>query len=236
MCTNFRKKFPTLETAEEAYHLTLSSCLEELTLRRPRSRAKDPETHRESQPETPRENQCGTSCQDNPTVHLPDIPSDLKKAVFTGLEGVSNLTQMVEKLIRLMDIESITGIANFCFMKLVKNHDIDSNPADFISRSLSAMRLLQVHGKANLLYMFAFCLSEKRPGSEMPIFQIGRMPFGMIEYQLDFFSCWTSFWSSLAEYQLDFFTNIMQVVHSFTYFCTFLCTSLYSLQSDHKNL
>lgn len=157
-----------MESAEEAYNLTLNICLGELTLQKPSSRSKVPK----SLPETPTENQDHdrTSSQDNPT--LPDIPSDLKKALLTALDGVSNLPQLIENLSHVTDQVGVSNIANLCFTGLVKNQEIDSNPADFISQSLTAMRLLQVNGKANLLYKFAFCLSEKRPGTEKPMFQL----------------------------------------------------------------
>ena len=84
------------------------------------------------------------------------MPSDLKDAIFQGLTGgVSNLPQFIKKLIRLSDIADIADIANFFFKELVKFHGIDSNRDDFISRSVSAMKLLQRLRKGNLLYKFA---------------------------------------------------------------------------------
>ena len=91
----------------------------------------------------------------------------------------------------MTDVDSVNSIANFIFMELVKFHGIDSTPADFVSCSVAAMKLLQVSGKGNLLYKFAYCLTEKRPGTETPLLQLDRMPFGMLEYQLQFFSCTT---------------------------------------------
>ena len=82
------------------------------------------------------------------------------------------------------------------FMELVKTTGINSNPADFISRSIRCMESLQVHGKSNLLYKFAFCITEKCPETDKPILLMDRVPFGLIEYQPEFFAC----------------TNIMQVL------------------------
>lgn len=102
---------------------------------------------------------------------------------------MSTLGQFIEKLICLTDVVTLDLIANFCFMQLVVYAGIDSNPADYISRSLTAMKALKDCGKENLLYKFAFCLTEKYPGTERPVLDFNRMPFGLIEYQLSFFSC-----------------------------------------------
>ena len=88
------------------------------------------------------------------------MPSDLKDAIFQGLTGgVSNLPQFIKKLIRLSDIANIADIANFFFKELVKFYGLDSNCGDFISRSVSAMKLLQGLTKGNLLDKFADCLT-----------------------------------------------------------------------------
>ena len=57
------------------------------------------------------------------------------------------------------------------------------------------MKKLQVQKKNNLVYKFVFCIAKNRPGSDETLFPIDRMPFGLVEYQIEFFSL----------------TNIMQV-------------------------
>ena len=42
VCTFMRGKFKNLEAAEEAYHLTLSDCLAELTVGGPKTRKQNP--------------------------------------------------------------------------------------------------------------------------------------------------------------------------------------------------
>ena len=194
VCTFFRGKFQTLEAAEEAYNLSLSGCLEELTLER-RSRQTS---------KRPSEQTTGAATGNDNLPLNNNVPADLKTAMYKSLENnVSTLPQFIEKLISLTDATALNAIANLCFMQLVVHAGIDSNPADYISRSLTAMKALKDWGKENLLYKFAFCLAEKFPGTERPILEMDRMPFGLIEYQLLFFSC----------------TNMMQVCPFFFFVC-----------------
>jgi hypothetical protein len=84
---------------------------------------------------------------------------------------------------------------NILFLKLANQRGITTNPSNFASLALDAMKLLQEHGKSNLVYKFAYCLATRSPGGDKPLFDVSRMPFGIVEYQIEFFSC----------------TNIMQV-------------------------
>ena len=77
---------------------------------------------------------------------------------------------------------------NISLLKLAIKNGIDTNPADFASQSVRAMKHLQDHGKSNLLYKFDFFIANTHPGSDVPLFQLERMPFGLVEYQIEFFA------------------------------------------------
>ena len=98
-------------------------------------------------------------------------------------------------VISSLDEAQLTELANLSFLELALKSGIDSNPADFASLSVSAMKKLQVQKKNNLVYKFAFCIAKNRPGSDETLFPMDRMPFGLVEYQIEFFSA----------------TNVMQV-------------------------
>ena len=87
-------------------------------------------------------------------------------------------------------------ILNRLFLDIATVNGISSNPSDFISLAPTAMSILQRSGKSNLLYKFAYCLATQRPDGNWPLWNIARMPFGLVEYQIEFFSC----------------TNVMQVL------------------------
>lgn len=84
---------------------------------------------------------------------------------------------------------------NSLFLKLANDVGIKTNPSNFASLALKAMKILEEYSKSNLLYKFAYCLATDSPRTSKPLFDLTRMPFGLVEYQIEFFSC----------------TNIMQV-------------------------
>lgn len=170
VCTFMRGKFKNLGAAEEAYHLTLSDCLAELTVGGPKTRKQNP-VHVCASKET-------TSELTNELNH-PD-----PRAV--SLSAMSS-SQFLEALASLEE-EKLEFVANASFLKLALKGGINTNPGNFATLSVKAMKVLQENGKNNLLYKFGYCIANTRPGSEEPLFPINRMPFGLIEYQIEFFS------------------------------------------------
>ena len=63
---------------------------------------------------------------------------------------------------------------------------------NFVSMSIEAMDVLQNAGKPNLVYKWAKCIAGE---NGVPLMPPSRMPFGLIQYQMEFFTS----------------TNIMQV-------------------------
>lgn len=89
----------------------------------------------------------------------------------------------------LADRETLLESGNEIFMKLATDIGIDSNPRDFVELSLTAMKRLQEKGKNNLVYKFCACVGKDRPGKEVPLMPLERMPFGLLEYSIEFFTC-----------------------------------------------
>lgn len=98
------------------------------------------------------------------------------------------LFQLFSPVFRHMPLEQCEILANNLFAHLAKQSGIDSNPADFISLSLKGMKRLKGREKNNILYKFSECLGRDRPGTTLPLMPLDRMPFGLIEYQIEFFS------------------------------------------------
>ena len=95
----------------------------------------------------------------------------------------------VFKIASLLDNADLELLLNKLFLHLALAHDITSNPAKFCSISIQSMKLLKQNNKSNLLYKFALALCQTNPITGEPVFPMNRMPFGLIEYQIEFFSC-----------------------------------------------
>ena len=116
------------------------------------------------------------------TPHLEE--RDLQPSTVTAETRTADLKNAISAL----DDSSLCDIANMSFLKLAIENGIDTNPADFASQSIRAMKRLQENGKNNLLYKFAYSIANNRPGSDAALFPLERMPFGLVEYQIEFFS------------------------------------------------
>ena len=160
----YRKKFATVEDAEIHYGLTLGDSLAELVIDKRPSKPKpvvESENEKQQQPvATPQTSQPSNGQQSS----LFKLASVLEKA---------DLKQLLNKL----------------FVHLALAHDITSNLGNFCSFSLQAMELLKKNHKSNLLYKFAFAMCQTNPVTGEPVFPMDRMPFGLVEYQIEFFSC-----------------------------------------------
>jgi len=166
-------KFKTLEAAEEHYKLTLSNCLEEMG--------------RGSK------SVCGTPVRvvDKVTQTVSGQQNGIDDAGNVSAKDPVNLTSVIAGL----DDTELIHFANLVFLELALKNGINSNPANFAELAVCAMKRLQENGKNNLVYKFALCIATNRPESNDSLFPLNRMPFGMVEYQIEFFSS----------------TNIMQI-------------------------
>ncbi|KAL9977123.1 hypothetical protein ACROYT_G014496 [Oculina patagonica] len=51
------------------------------------------------------------------------------------------------------------------------------------------MKRLQNKGENSLVYTFCACVGKDRPGKEVTLMLLERMPFGLLEYSNEFFTC-----------------------------------------------
>lgn len=155
---------------------------------------------------------CTSACPSLLSSQLGKIkPGQLEKLMKKGLEllepqSLANvLLDGVLNLANVKDVEHVvlpmysglveedkTAILDKMFSNLAKHAGINSNLSDFISLSIGAMKILQKAGKHNLVYKWSKCIVGE---NGKPLMTLDRMPFGLIEYQMEFFTA----------------TNVMQV-------------------------
>ena len=61
-------------------------------------------------------------------------------------------------------------------------------PNDFLQLSLCAMKQLNTTGRSNVVYNLVKCIGTMRPGEESSRLPVDRMPMGLLEYCVNFFS------------------------------------------------
>ena len=74
-----------------------------------------------------------------------------------------------------------------CFSTHISRYYGLSVPKDFVKLSLCAMRRLKDVGKLNVIYGLAMGIGTERPDGSDSCFTTTRMPFGLIQYMVQFF-------------------------------------------------
>ena len=93
----------------------------------------------------------------------------------------------------IQQFEKLTGpnqteILELLFSIACKTHEISSLPHRYIHNSLSAMRYLQSRSKSNILDGAARVFGNMRRDKSDSMFPTKRMPFGLLEYCINFYS------------------------------------------------
>jgi hypothetical protein len=67
------------------------------------------------------------------------------------------------------------------------NEGLKAGTDKFVSLSIQAMKTLKKKGKPNAIKDFVKCLGLTRLDSQEPLMPVDRMPFGLIQHQIQFF-------------------------------------------------
>ncbi|KAL9977867.1 hypothetical protein ACROYT_G015321 [Oculina patagonica] len=66
---------------------------------------------------------------------------------------------------------------------------ISSSVLRFVELPIAAMQRLQTNNKVNLILKFCQCLAIERPDKSGLLMSIHRVPFGLIQYCIEFVTC-----------------------------------------------
>ena len=185
MVNCFRKKFNTLEDAEEDYGLSVDSYLGVSEL---------PDSDEDLENVHPDILQKMDCLSPNQLVavavkaltrlheeYVLEILTDRIKSCHYNL-----ISKFANQLIGKLPSSSREKLLDEMFQTVAVESGITSNPLLFASTSIKAMKFLQDSKKANLISKWSRCICG--PDGK-PKLDIHRMPFGLIEYQIEFFSC-----------------------------------------------
>jgi len=192
---HLRKKFNTLEDAENEYGLSVDSYLGVTALPSSDDELENIEPDMIQKLNFLSVKQLITVVSKS----LAKIPEDKIFELLTDrLKSCSYqlLSRFLNQVVEKLTPSYTEKILDEMFLKAAVNRGITNNPLSFASTSLNAMKLLQDSGKPNLISKWSRCIwgPEGKPKLDLK-----RMPFGLIEYQIEFFSC----------------TNVMQVFFCF---------------------
>jgi len=112
-----------------------------------------------------------------------------------GDSFVSAITGIMFNLFEQKEFVDVIAILDKLYTWVACKKGITSNPRSFIQLSLEAMKRLEDNNKVNLVFKFCQGLAQDRPDKSGPLIPIHRMPFGLMQYCMEFFTC----------------TNVMQI-------------------------
>lgn len=130
-------------------------------------------------------------------LHTPPttILKQLAKTLFEMDWITTYLDQLFESWFKNASFQNCILVLNKCFDISSKKIGITTNVLNFPQLSLNAMKKLQDLDKTNTVYNLSKVISESRPDGSDSLMPLKRMPFGMVQFIVDFFAS----------------TNVMQV-------------------------
>ena len=195
MC-ELKRKFKTVSEAEDALGITVESYMEE-SPHHPASLPEEPQQLRVS-PALLRKMECLAANQVSDLVveGLASLGRDKRGDSFESV-----ITDILCNLFQKIEFVDVIAIVDKLYTWIACKRGLTSNPRTFIQLSLEAMKRLEDDNKVNLVFKFCQGLALDRPDKSGPLIPIHRMPFGLMQHCIEFFTC----------------TNVMQVTaHSVT--------------------
>jgi hypothetical protein len=135
---------------------------------------------------TPKLTSLLSSVQEKPVVETVDFDS-LSESVLSAAKTTSptKVSHLVLSLAKTLLREDLKDVMDQLYVHLTSRPILKS----FVSNSALAIRNLEQAGKGcDLLDRFVRCITVKCPDSEVSLMPLDRMPFGLIEYQIRFFT------------------------------------------------
>ena len=104
----------------------------------------------------------------------------------------SVMSKMIMSLLKSIlstekNMQDIMTIMDEAFLSLAMKNGLTSNLKYFVSTSIMAMKRLSSENKPNLVYKFSQMLTIQK-ATNLPVLQLDRMPFGLLDYVIQFFT------------------------------------------------
>ena len=217
--TDLKQKFKTVDEAEDALGLSLEAYLDDSILSD--RTTPSPAPLHVNQTILDKLNHLTPVQLKELIVQSLQLLSKLHTPPTTLLEHLANtllemdwitthLVQLIETWFKNASFQDCILVLNKCFDISSKKIGITTNVLNFPQLSLYAMKKLQDLGKSNTVYSLSKVISESRPDGSDSLMPLKRMPFGMIQFIVDFFAS----------------TNVMQV--TVVCVCVCVCFKLFS--------
>lgn len=122
-------------------------------------------------------------------THHSCLTSELLSLSTSDVIGVFEVV-FVSLLSQRANRDLICSLLDRLVKKLAESEGIQHDRIDtLVSTSVQAMKELHTAGHSpDLIGRFSECIANKRPGSKESLMPLQRMPFGLLKYQIEFFT------------------------------------------------
>lgn len=110
--------------------------------------------------------------------------------------NVDSISQLLFRVLNELKNLDVLNITEQIYAWVAGKVGVTSTVLGFVKLSLDAMKRLEENNKVNLVIKFCQGLATDRPDKSGPLIPLHRMPFGLLQYCIEFFTC----------------TNVMQVI------------------------
>lgn len=134
-----------------------------------------------------------------PTLDLDNKIRCCQDIFFTESDDIKEIIMSLMTLIMKKDagfsdngsyVNQIMEFVDELYLLLAVRNGITTNPGKFGSISIKAMIRLQSEHKSNLVYKFSQMLTSQKFGDVTePVVKLDMMPFGLLDYTIQFFTC-----------------------------------------------
>lgn len=173
---NLSKRFETLQGGEMFFGLTLENIFQEETSCKKSSVKRSIGTQ--------------TDIYSDFDKEISKEPKKSNQVLFGDVSSLSStvLVSFILTVLGQLNDSDLDNLGSKIYSDSAQRKGVN-NVANFFGLSIDAMKYLRSVDIPNLVYKFAYCLATKRPNSMDPLLRPNHMPFGLIQYQIEFFSC-----------------------------------------------
>lgn len=101
---------------------------------------------------------------------------------------MSNVTELLSSLSKIASRDALLSVADSLVSSVASKTGLSWNVKGFLDTACRAMCELEAHDKPNVVYFLSRCIADKKEDGKTSILPLDRMPFGLIQYQLEFFN------------------------------------------------
>ena len=98
---------------------------------------------------------------------------------------LSDVTELLTSLSRIASRNALLSVVDSLVSSVASKTGLSWNVIGFLDTACRAMCELEAHEKSNVVFFWCRCIADKKENGKTPL---DRMPFGLIQYQMEFFN------------------------------------------------